>query len=62
MICATIIYYYIQQGKAAGGELYKRLRHKKSYKKRTGSKNKRGQITGRISIDERPAIVDSKER
>jgi IS30 family transposase len=62
MVCVTIIYHYIQQDKAAGGELYKSLRHEKSYKKRTGLKDKRGQIIGRISIDERPAIVDSKER
>jgi IS30 family transposase len=62
IVCATTIYNYIQQDKAAGGELYKSLRHKKAYKKRTDSKDKRGQIIGRISIDERPAVVDSKER
>jgi IS30 family transposase len=32
MVCATSIYYYIQQDKAAGGELCKSLRHKKSHK------------------------------
>ncbi|MFT4777179.1 MAG: IS30 family transposase [Oleispira sp.] len=62
MVCATTIYHYIQQYKAEGGKLYKNLRHKKSYKKRTGSKDKRGQIIGKISIDERPAIVNSKVR
>jgi IS30 family transposase len=62
MVCATTIYHYTQQDKAESGELYKNLQHKKSYKKRTGSKDKRGQIIGRISIDERHAIVDSKER
>jgi IS30 family transposase len=61
MVCATTIYHYAKQDKAEGGELYKNLRHKKSYQKRTGSKDKRGQIIGRISIDERHAIVDSKE-
>jgi IS30 family transposase len=46
-----------------GGELYKPLRqsHKKR-KKKYGSKDKRGQICNRISIDERPDIVAEKTR
>lgn len=62
MVCATTIYRVIQQDKAAGGSLYKHLRHRKPYKKRTGSPEIRGQIIGRVSIDERPSIVDRKER
>lgn len=62
MVCATTIYGFIQQDKAAGGNLYKHLRHRKPYKRRTGSAETRGQIIGRISIDERPAIVDKKIR
>ena len=62
MVCATTIYGYIQLDKASGGDLHKHLRHKKSYKKRTGSPDARGQIIGRISIDERPSIVDEKVR
>lgn len=62
MVCATTIYSFIQQDKSAGGSLYKHLRHKKSYKQRTGSPDARGQIIGRISIDERPSIVDEKVR
>lgn len=62
MVCATTIYGFIQQDKASGGELYKHLRHRKPYKKRTGSPDTRGQIIGRVSIDERPAIVDEKVR
>ena len=46
MVCATTIYGYIQQDKASGGKLYKHLRHKKAYKKRTGSAETRGQIIG----------------
>ena len=42
--------------------MYKNLRHRKRYKKRTAKPEKRGQIIGRISIDERPAIVDDKVR
>lgn len=34
----------------------------KKYKKRYGSYDKRGQLVNRISIDERPDIVDSKRR
>jgi len=62
MVCATTIYGLIQQDKAAGGDLHQHLRHCKPYKKRTGSADTRGQIIGRVSIDERPSIVDKKER
>ena len=62
MVCTTTIYGFIQKDKASGGKLHKHLRHKKSYKKRTGSSETRGQIIGRISIDERPIIVDEKIR
>jgi IS30 family transposase len=62
MVCATTIYGFIQKDKASGGELHKYLRHRKAYKKRTGSSETRGQIIGRISIDERPVIVDKKVR
>lgn len=62
MVCATTIYSFIRQDRASGGVLYKHLRHKKAYKKRTGSADARGQIIGRVSIDERPSIVDDKVR
>ncbi len=62
MVCATTIYGFIQQDKASGGNLYKHLRHRKPYKRRTGSPEARGQIVGRVSIDERPPIVDEKVR
>jgi len=62
MVCATTIDGFIQKDKASGGELHKHLRHRKPYKRRTGSSETRGQIIGRISIDERPAIVDEKVR
>ena len=62
MVCATTIYGFIKQDKASGGELYKHLRHRKAYKQRTGSPDARGQIIGRISIDERPSVVDEKLR
>jgi len=57
------IYQYILKDKAHGGKLYQHLRHaNKKRKKRYGSYDRRGQITGRISIDDRPVIVDEKER
>lgn len=62
IVCATTIYDFIKKDKAFGGDLYRHLRHKKPYKKRTGSPDARGQIIGRISIDERPSIVDDKIR
>ena len=37
MVCATTIYGFIQQNKALGGDLHKHLRHRKRYKRRTGS-------------------------
>ena len=57
------IYQHIGADKRAGGDLYKHLRqaHKKRRKK-YGSKDPRGQLVGRVSITQRPAIVDEKSR
>jgi len=60
-VSPSSIYNFIKRDKENGGSLHKNLRHKK-YKKRTGSPDARGQICNRISIDDRPAIVDKKER
>ena len=54
------IYQFLIADKKVGGALYTHLRH--SGKKRYGSKDRRGQIKNRISIDERPKIVDRKLR
>ncbi len=57
------IYQFIWADKKTGGEHYKHLRHTcKKRKKRYGKKDHRGQIKDRVSIDERPEIVDKKER
>jgi IS30 family transposase len=57
------IYGHVLKDKARGGDLYLHLRHsRKKRKKRYGSYDRRGQIKGRVSIDERPAIVDAKKR
>ena len=56
------IYQFILQDKAAGGDLYRHLRCQKKRRKRYGSYSRRGQLIDRISIDERPAVVDSRSR
>jgi IS30 family transposase len=56
------IYQYILKDKQAGGDLYRSLRCQKQRKKRYGKTDTRGQIRNRTSIDDRPAIVDSRSR
>lgn len=56
------IYQFIMKDKQAGGELYTHLRCKLKRKKRYGSNERRGIIKNRRSIEERPAVVDTKER
>jgi transposase, IS30 family len=57
------IYQFIAEDKKLGGELYKHLRHSgKKRKKRYGSPDRRGQIKNKVSIEERPKIVDKKIR
>jgi len=57
------IYQYLLRDKKSGGELYKYLRHKnKSYRKRYGSSDKRGEIPNKRSIEDRPSIVEEKNR
>ena len=63
MVSHERIYQFIWQDKADGGELYKHLRTgQKKYKKPYGSKSSRGQIPDKISIEQRPDIVDKKQR
>jgi IS30 family transposase len=56
------IYQYILQDKQTGGDLYKHLRCQKQRKKRYGAPERRGQIKGRVSIDERPDVVNERSR
>ena len=57
------IYQHIQVDRQAGGTLYRHLRHsQKKRKKRYGKADGRGQIKDRVSIDQRPAIVEEKSR
>ena len=64
--CATVsherIYQYVLTDKKAGGTLYKHLRCKKQRKKRYGARERRGQLSDRVSIEARPAIVAQRSR
>jgi len=57
------IYRLIWEDKKTGGKLYEHLRRKgKKYNKRGQGKSSRGHIKNRVSIDDRPQIVDDKSR
>ena len=63
MVSAERIYQYIWKDKKTGGKLYKYLRTKgKRYTKRGDSRCSRGQIRNRVDIDQRPEIVEAKDR
>jgi IS30 family transposase len=55
------IYRFVAQDKRSGGKLYRHLRqgHKRY---RRGKKEKAPAIKNAVSVDDRPSIVDSKER
>ena len=62
-VCAERIYQHVWADKKSGGRLYRHLRTKgKKYAKRGGLKGKRGQIKDRVDIDQRPQIVEQKQR
>ena len=56
------IYQYVYADKRRGGDLHAHLRCQKKRRKRYGSNDRRGQIRGRVSIDERPEIVEEGSR
>lgn len=57
------IYQIILADKANGGDLYKHLRvASKPYRKRYGHYDRRGKLRNRVSIDDRPTIVESRSR
>jgi len=56
------IYQYIYADKRAGGDLHKHLRCQKKRRKRYGSNERRGKIPNRVSIEQRPALVDERNR
>ena len=56
------IYRYIRNDKYHGGFLYQHLRCRKGWKKRYGSKVRPGSIPNRVSIEQRPALVEQRDR
>ncbi len=56
------IYQHILMDKQAGGDLHRHLRCQKKRRKRYGSYDRRGRLKNRVSIDERPVIVDTRQR
>ena len=62
-VSAESIYQLIWQDKKTGGSIYKHLRTKgKRYAKRGAQKGSRGIIKDRIGIENRPIIVENKDR
>lgn len=60
MVSHERIYQFIREDKENGGDLYLNCRHK--LKKRKRPVGKHYPIANRVSIEERPEIVDNKER
>jgi len=56
------IYQRIYADKRAGGTLHRALRCQRARKKRYGGRERRGGIPNQVSIEQRPAIVDSRKR
>ena len=56
------IYLYIYADKRGGGKLHEHLRCQKKRRKRYGSNDRRGKIADRVSIEERPAVVEERKR
>ena len=56
------IYQHIYADKRTGGDLYRSLRCQKKRRKPYGKYSRRGRIANQVSIDERPAVVQARER
>lgn len=62
-ISHEIIYQHIYADKRTGGDLWRNLRCQKPHRKRYASgQERRGSIKNRVSIDDRPEIVEQKVR
>lgn len=56
------IYSWVYRDRADGGTVWRSLRRRHRRRKRHRGVDRRGQIPGRRMIDQRPAIVDQRER
>jgi len=61
MVSYERIYAFIREDKANGGDLYKHTRHKLKHRKRPVG-GKKIVIKNRVSIDDRSAVINNKER
>ncbi len=61
-ISTETVYQRVYADKQNGGLLWTHLRCQKKRKKRYGKTERRGQIPNRLFIEERPAIVEQRER
>ncbi len=61
-ISIETVYQRIYADKRTGGLLWKQLRCQKQRKKRYGKTDRRGIIPNRLSIEDRPAIVETRSR
>lgn len=63
MVSHERIYQHIWQDKKRGGQLHEHMRTcAKRYRKRGAAKDRRGIIAGRVDIEQRPAVVEKRER
>jgi len=56
------IYQYILTDKQVGGDLYTHLRQHGKRRKRYGQYDRRGKLPQRVSIEERPQLVEQRQR
>ena len=56
------IYQYVYADKRVGGSLWTHLRCQKKRRKRAGGRDRRGIIPGRVSIEQRPEVVEERAR
>jgi IS30 family transposase len=56
------IYQHIYEDKRKNGDLHRHLRCQKKRRKRYGSYDRRGKLSNRVSIEQRPADVETRQR
>ena len=56
------IYQHVAQDRERNGTLHKNLRHGKKRRSRYGSYRRKGPVANRVSIEQRPAVVETRER
>ncbi len=56
------IYQHIYEDKRNNGDLYRHLRCQKKRRKRYGSYDRRGKLSKRVGIEQRPAEVETRQR